>query len=272
MATAGEPGLAGAPTSPVALPSGLAGLFAGRPAHAVWVNELGGVTFEVDAGEDRWFAKWAPAGSGLDLEGEASRARWAIAYAVVPRVLETGADEDGSWLLTEALPGSNAVAARWKEDPGTAVAAIGEGLRVLHEGLPVARCPFSWSAQGRLAVAEDRADNGLLDPASWHADHRGLTTADALAVLREPPDVDQLVVCHADACAPNTLIGADGRCSGHVDLGRLGTADRWADLAVATWSTTWNYGPGWEAPLLRAYGVAPDAERTRYYRLLWDLT
>lgn len=32
----------------------------------------------------------------------------------------------------------------------------------------------------------------------------------------------------------------------------LGVADRWADLAVATWSTTWNYGPGWEEPVLDA--------------------
>jgi aminoglycoside phosphotransferase len=36
------------------------------------------------------------------------------------------------------------------------------------------------------------------------------------------------VVCHGDACAPNTLIAAEGRWSGHVDLGMLGTADRWA--------------------------------------------
>ncbi len=63
----------------------------------------------------------------------------------------------------------------------------------------------------------------------------------------------------------------DGRWSGHVDLGELGVADRWADLAVATWSTTWNYGPGWEIPLLDAYGVPPDPPRTRFYRLLWDL-
>ncbi|MEV8099981.1 phosphotransferase [Kitasatospora sp. NPDC085879] len=77
--------------------------------------------------------------------------------------------------------------------------------------------------------------------------------------------------CHGDACAPNTLLGADGRYSGHVDLGALGTADRWADLAVATWSTRWNYGPGWEEPLLAAYGIAPDRERTAYYRLLWHL-
>jgi aminoglycoside phosphotransferase len=41
-----------------------------------------------------------------------------------------------------------------------------------------------------------------------------------------------------------------------------------ADLAVATWGTEWNYGPGWDGLLLDAYGAPPDTERTRYYRLL----
>ncbi|WP_443062724.1 phosphotransferase [Streptomyces sp. NBC_00390] len=63
--------------------------------------------------------------------------------------------------------------------------------------------------------------------------------------------MDRLVVCHGDACAPNTVVGDDGTWTGHVDLGTLGAADRWADLAVATWSTQWNYGPGWEEPLPR---------------------
>src|ERR1700728_4085606 len=83
---------------------------------------------------------------------------------------------------------------------------------------------------------------------------------------------DKLVVCHGDACAPNTLLTGDGRWSGHVDLGLLGVADRWADLAVATWSAEWNYGPGWDGLLLDSYGIRPDPERTRYYRLLWDLS
>ena len=87
----------------------------------------------------------------------------------------------------------------------------------------------------------------------------------------EIPPADKLVVCHGDACAPNTLITDDGRWSGHVDLGDLGVADRWADLAIATWSTGWNYGPGWEQVLLDAYGIKPDEERTSYYRLLWEL-
>ena len=53
---------------------------------------------------------------------------------------------------------------------------------------------------------------------------------------------------------------------------RLKECDRWADLAIATWSAGWNYGPGWEHVLLDAYGIKPDAERTRYYRLLWELS
>jgi kanamycin kinase len=41
---------------------------------------------------------------------------------------------------------------------------------------------------------------------------------------------------------------------------------------VLAWSTEWNYGPGWEQLLFDAYGIAPDPERARYYRLLWDLS
>ncbi len=33
----------------------------------------------------------------------------------------------------------------------------------------------------------------------------------------------------------------------------------------------WNYGPGWEAVLLDAYGVDPDDDRIAYYRRLWRL-
>ena len=51
-----------------------------------------------------------------------------------------------------------------------------------------------------------------------------------------------------------------------------GSADRWADIAVAAMSTEWNYGPGWEDTLIEAYGVAPDRERLAYYRELWDAT
>jgi kanamycin kinase len=191
----------------------------------------------------------------------------------VPRVVGEGADETGAWIVTAGLPGRMAVDDHWKRDPDTAVRAIGTGLRALHDELPVADCPFGWSAGQRVETVRSRAAEGRIDPADWTQDLQHIGTVErALDVLADIPPVDELVVCHGDACAPNTLIGDDGLCSGHVDFGALGVADRWADLAIATWSTQWNYGPGWEDPLLEAYGVAPDPERTMYYRLLWELS
>jgi aminoglycoside phosphotransferase len=255
----------------VKVPGRVEALAAGRPLRAVWENELGGTTFEIGSDPERRFVKWAPAGSSIDLAAEAERLAWAAPFTEVPRPLEQGSDEEGGWMVTAALPGQSAVADRWKADPTAAVAAVGVGLRALHDALPVRRCPFSWSLDRRLAAVERLAAEGRLDPAAWSSDHGDLSLAAALDLLADPPPIDELVVCHGDACVPNTLITPDGRCSGHVDLGALGVADRWADLAIATWSTVWNYGPGWEEVLLAAYGVAPDPRRTRYYRLLWSL-
>jgi aminoglycoside phosphotransferase len=253
------------------VPAPVAAVAAGRPAREVWENMLGGRTFEVGSGGARCFVKWTPAASGISLADEAARMAWAGAFTPVPRVIGQGADEAGSWLVTSPLPGQSAVMPRWQADPAAAVTAIGEGLRALHEALPARACPFSWMAADRLADARRRAGDGRIDPAGWDEEHRPLGTARALGLLADIPPADRLVVCHGDACAPNTLITEDGRWSGHVDLGELGVADRWADLAIATWSAGWNYGPGWERPLLDAYGVRPDPDRTRYYRLLWEL-
>jgi aminoglycoside phosphotransferase len=256
----------------VPVPAAVTAVAAGRLLTLTWVNEAGGLTYAAGAGGDRRFIKWAPARSGVDLSAEAARLAWAGPYHPVPRVLGQGHDDEGQWLVTAALPGENAVSPRWKADPAAAVTAIGAGLRALHDALPVDRCPFTLSMRPYLDAARKRAAAGQLDPRSWHPAHRLLTVSEALGLAAQAPPADQLVVCQGDACAPNTLLGADGRWSGHVDLGDLGIADRWADLAIATWSATWNYGPGWESRLLDAYGIGPDAERTRYYRLLWELS
>ena len=241
----------------------------GLAIHPVWINEVGGLTFRLGEEPQARYAKWAPVGSGLDLAAEAARLRWAGTFVTVPRVLELDADDEGAWLITAAIPGDMAVVDRWKQEPATAVRVIGEALRMFHDALPVEDCPFSASAEERVAEAERNA--ARLENRTFHPDYGHLSPAQALKRVADIPPVDKLVVCHGDTCAPNTLLTADGRFAGHVDLGQLGVADRWSDLAVATWSTTWNYGAGWEEPLLDAYGIAPDPERTDYYRLLWSV-
>jgi kanamycin kinase len=240
------------PLSPPPVPAVVGRLANGRSVRAVWVNEEGGATFRV--GSDipdiagREFIKVANAGSA-DFAGEARRLQWVARYVAAPQVLGFGVDGDCAWLRTGGLPGLSAVHPRWLASPDVAVRAIGAGLRMLHDRLPVRSCPFDWSLTSRLArlSAAGRSRPG------------------------EPPPVDQLVVCHGDACSPNTLIDDDGRCCGHVDFGDLGVADRWADLAVATLSLGWNYpGRVWDAELFAAYGIEPDPARIDYYRWPWQ--
>ncbi|MCW2287592.1 aminoglycoside 3'-phosphotransferase [Leucobacter luti] len=266
--------LAAIPTGPVAVPLRVRELTGGRALVPVWVNGLGGSTFhDPDSRPSPGFIKWVPAGTPeLDLEAEAERLAWADEHgALVPRVLASGADESGSWLITAALAGESAVAPRWIAEPVTAARAIGAGLRILHDTLPVAECPYSWSAAERIEQFEQRLRTGS-GPSEWDPAHRHLTLADARARLADIPDLAHPVVCHGDACAPNTLLDATGRFTAHVDLGTLGVADPWADLAIAAWSTEWNYGTGFEDLVYEGYGIEPDPARISYYRLLWDLS
>lgn len=241
--------LGGAPTGPVRVPPRVRELAGGAEPVAVWRNERGGVTWRAGG----VFIKHGPRHGEASMADEAQRLAWAARWTPVPRVLDHGETAEEEWLVTAALEGESAVAPRWVARPDVAVPAIAGGLRALHDALPAAACPFDWSVPARLTRARSR---GIALPAE----------------LRDPPPVDRLVVCHGDACAPNTLLADDGRWTAHVDLGALGVADRWADIAVATMSLEWNYGPGWDATFLDAYGIDPDPVRTAYYRALWNAT
>ncbi|UXA17873.1 aminoglycoside 3'-phosphotransferase [Mycobacterium sp. SMC-4] len=224
------------PDGPRQVPALVADIAAGRPVTAVWVNELGGVTYAIGSAPATDYVKVYPDAVADLLAAEVPRLRWAQSFTPVPVVLASGP----GWMHTAALAGRSAVDPRWHDHPETAARAIGAGLRMLHDTLPVPDCPFG--------------------PPSWVGDH--------------PPPADRLVVCHGDACAPNTLMADDGSWAGHVDLGDLGVADFWADLAVATMSLDFNYPTDdderWARVLLDAYGVAPNPERIAYYRARWN--
>jgi kanamycin kinase len=48
-------------------------------------------------------------------------------------------------------------------------------------------------------------------------------------------------------------------------------ADRWWDLAVGSWTVTWNLGPGLEELFYSSYGAEVDGQKISFFRLLYDL-
>lgn len=201
-----------------------------RVAELVWLNELGGLTARI-VGPDTHplYAKWSP----HDLLPEAERLSWLASRFPSPRMVEYEELDDGWLIVTMGMPGRSAVEARGGEHRDRAAAAVGEGLALLHS-LDPSECPFG--------------------PADW---------------IGVQDEVDVLVVAHGDACTPNTLLAENGSFVGIVDVGDLGVADRWADLAIASWSLEWNFGPGHDDAFWAGYGEAPDPDRVRRYRCLW---
>jgi kanamycin kinase len=215
-------------------------LAAGQPAELAWRNELGGLTFRIgDA-----FVKWNPHRTGVDLELERVRLEWLADRHPAPRVLSSGGDAEAQWLVTAAMRGESAVGDRWRARRSEAIRAIADGLRAIH-ALAIDGVPAEWTAQVWVGRS----------PAS----------------IGPRPPIEEPVLVHGDACAPNTLIADDGSWTGNVDFGDLAVGDRWADLAIASMSLDWNFGEGHQAEFFDAYGIEPDAARIGYYRALWHL-
>ncbi|HYH92742.1 MAG TPA: phosphotransferase [Candidatus Saccharimonadales bacterium] len=215
-------------------------LAAGDPPELVWRNELDGLTFRVG----RRYLKWNLRSTGIDLDRERVRLEWIASRHPAPRVIDHGTDGEAQWLLTEGLPGGSAVGDAWRARRSDAIRAIATGLRAIH-AIPTAGFPDAWTTE------------------SW--------VGRQPSALGPRPPIEAPVLVHGDACAPNTLISADGLWTGNVDFGDLAVGDRWADLAVASLSLDWNFGEGHQPEFFEAYGVAPDRERIDYYRALWDL-
>lgn len=153
-------------------------------------------------------------------------------------------------------------------EPTASVGAVmGALLRRLHD-IPVTECPFDRRLDVMLAQARRRVLEGLVDAEDFDDDHRGLTPEQIYQRLlaERPPDED-LVVAHGDFTPSNVL---DGGLL--IDLGGVGVADRYRDLALVERDLPADFGVDELRAFYAAYGLAePDRRRLDYYRLLDEL-
>lgn len=229
------------------------------------------------------FAKCVPPDGVDELRGERDRIQWLAGTGVQgPSVRDWAATERGACLVTTAVPGVPAS----ELSSGALLEAWPSIVRMLHRihTLPVAHCPFERRLPSMLQTAGDVVRRDAVNPAFLSEDQRDVPAATLLENLhselgkRLAQEADDLVVCHGDACLPNFLVDPDTRaCTGVIDLGRLGLADKYADLALlrANAGETWAGGDEHRADriLAEAYGLdRMDDERLRFYLHLDPLT
>ena len=215
------------------------------------------------------FAKTAPADGPNPLPAEVARLTWLGTVGVPAPVVQDFFETAGQhWVLMSAVPGTDLT--HLVERPEQVIAALAKALRTLH-AIDPATCPFDLTLHAKLQAARDNVDAGWVDETDFDTGQVGWTAQAVLDwVVAHPPETQDLVVAHGDACLPNFL-ALDGKFSGMIDVGRLGIADRWQDLALACRSIGFNCGAAAVAPFLAAYGAGWDQERHDYYNALDNL-
>ncbi|MFC9440771.1 phosphotransferase [Nocardia sp. NPDC057030] len=242
---------------PIPLPPKAAALLGTEPT---WSDEhegqSGGVAFVNEA-------FWVKRGPKAVAEHE--RLTWLRDRGIrLPEVLVFDGD-----VLVLADAGVSSLAARADAGSGaTSVGTVmGELLRRLHS-IPIAECPFDGRLDVVLAQARRHVIEGLVDLDDFDPENRDLGAEDILAQLvTERPDREDLVVAHGDFTPPNVLEG-----SILLDVGALGVADRYRDLALAARDLRDDFGDAEVRAFFTAYGLTdPDPRRLEYYRLLDEL-
>ncbi|WP_446494708.1 APH(3'') family aminoglycoside O-phosphotransferase [Escherichia coli] len=200
-----------------------------------------------------------------------------------PEVINWQEEQEGACLVITAIPGVPA-ADLSGADLLKAWPSMGQQLGAVHS-LSVDQCPFERRLSRMFGRAVDVVSRNAVNPDFLPDEDKSTPQLDLLArVERElPVRLDQertdMVVCHGDPCMPNFMVDPKTlQCTGLIDLGRLGTADRYADLALMIANAEENWAAPDEAErafavLFNVLGIeAPDRERLAFYLRLDPLT
>lgn len=258
--------------APAPLPAPLPELVAGYAWARDTIGESGGAVYRLHGkpGAPDLFLKHGTGAVADDVTEEMARLHWLAAYVPVPRLVHFVRSPDAAWLLTTRLPGRTAFQCLAAEPDarGAIVAALAGFLRLIH-AIPTRDCPFNSDAAVRMTRARARIDAGLVETEDFDDARAGWSAEqvwDELATLL--PLSSDRVVTHGDFSLDNILID-HGVVTGCIDLGRVGVADRYQDLAIL-WNCLGEFDPTLQALLFDAYALAGFDPAKLHFHLLLD--
>lgn len=223
-------------------------------------------------GPETFYLKMQVEITGSGLSTEAAALRWLGAYLPVPEVVYYERENNIDYLLMRALPGLPASDPYWQCDPNRLVRVLAQSLVRLHQ-LDISTCPFDQRTETKLREVAENVAQGAVDADDFDPENHGRTPEELLERLyQNRPETDDLVVTHGDFCLPNLML-QQWELSGFIDLGSLGVADRYQDLALCTNSLRYNLGTDqYNQLFFETYGLTKvNDEKLAYFRMLDEL-
>ncbi|MEU6830445.1 APH(3'') family aminoglycoside O-phosphotransferase [Nocardia beijingensis] len=235
------------------------------------------------SGDGSRYAKCVDAERIADLALERDKVAWLDGHDIPgPVVLDWRADDNGACLVTSAVRGvpADAVSA---ETLSRAWESIADVVRRLHD-VPTEECPFDRGLARMFAMAQDVVVRGAVHTEFLPEEQQDTPPTVLLTRLagelesRMTEEFAEAVVCHGDLCLPNIILDPETHTvAGFVDLGRLGIADPYADIALLLTNARELWQDERRAEhadriFAARYGIDLDQERQRFFLHLDPLT
>ncbi|MBW6525921.1 APH(3')-I family aminoglycoside O-phosphotransferase [Sphingomonas sp. RHCKR7] len=262
------------PCAPAALPPSLAEALEGYRWARDTVGESGGAVYHLrgGAGGPDLYLKHGVGAVADDVTDEMARLVWLSPRIAVPPLIHFVRDAASAWLVTGMLEGETAyqLLERAPGQRGAVVDALADFLRQLH-AIPAADCPFVADHRLRLRHARARIDAGLVEEEEFDPARAGWSAEQVWAALGAlQPVAPEPVVTHGDYSLDNLLL-RDGAVTGCIDLGRVGVADRYQDVAIM-WNCLGEFDHSLRDRFLDRYDARPlDEQRLDFHLLLDEL-
>lgn len=215
------------------------------------------------------FLKHGKGSVANDVTDEMVRLNWLTEFMPLPTIKHFIRTPDDAWLLTTAIPGKTAfqVLEEYPDSGENIVDALAVFLHRLHS-IPVCNCPFNSDRVFRLAQAQSRMNNGLVDASDFDDERNGWPVEQVWKEMHKLlPFSPDSVVTHGDFSLDN-LIFDEGKLIGCIDVGRVGIADRYQDLAIL-WNCLGEFSPSLQKRLFQKYGIDnPDMNKLQFHLML----
>lgn len=219
-----------------------------------------------------------------ETDNEFSMNSWLDNRIPIPFLNEYCVEEELAFTLMSKAKGEMLCSKENMAHPEAIIKAVACGLKILWE-INVDDCPYTTSRlEERLKRAEYNVLNGLVDLENVEPETFGpngfKNPEELLEWLKSNRPEEDIVLTHGDFCLPNIFVKAE-EISCFIDLGKMGPADRWQDIAIAIRSLDHNFNGKYTdgkkiydfkpQMLIDELGVVWNEEKYRYYILLDEL-
>ncbi len=215
-------------------------------------------------------------------ENEHSMMKWLDDKAFIPKCICNISENCTNYLLMSKIQGKMSCDDEFMCAPELLISVLAEAFKKLWS-VDVSGCPVKNDLSTVLSFAEYRVEHGLVDVDDAEPETFGKdgfkSPEELLNWLLDNRTEEDFVLSHGDFSLPNVFINGN-KFSGFVDIGRMGIADGYQDIAICLRSLRHNFAgiyngisyPGFDEKMFfSALGIEPDYDKIRYYILLDEL-